>query len=132
GSGLGIKMLKDIDIDLAVGYMINKSYKISNNTSSNLNSTVLGSGIMIPYAGMNYEEEWAVYIGSVKATMPLDVVTTVVSKGIDLLSPFGSKKSASANANLRTTENVTVDSPSPMAIDNLRVEGQSYYIENSD
>jgi hypothetical protein len=86
---------------------------------------------MNPFAGLNYEQETAAYLGSVKATMPLDVVTTALSKGIDLLNPF-SKKSASANANLRTTENVTVDSPSPTAIDNLRVEGQSYYIENSD
>ena len=131
GSGLGIKMMRDIDIDLAVGYLVNKSYKVSNNTSSNLNSTVLGSGVMNPYAGLNYEQETAAYLGSVKATMPLDVVTTALSKGIDLLNPF-SKKSALANANLRTTENVTVDSPSPTAIDNLRVEGQSYYIENSD
>lgn len=131
GSGLGIKMLKDIDIDLAVAYLVNKSYKITNNTSVNMNSNVLGSGIMNPYVGLNYEQETVAYIWSVKATMPLDVVTTALSKGIDLLNPF-SKKPASANANLRTTENVTADSPSPTAIDNLRVEGQSYYIENSD
>ena len=95
-----------------------------------MNSNVLGSGIMNPYAGLNYEQETAAYIGSVKATMPLDVVTTALSKGIDLLNPF--KRSASTNANLRTAENVTVDSPSPTAVDNFRVEGQSYYIENSD
>ncbi|MFZ2399627.1 MAG: outer membrane protein transport protein [Smithella sp.] len=130
GSGLGIKMLRDIDIDLAVAYLVNKSYKITNNTSSNMNSNVLGSGIMNPYAGLNYEQETAAYIGSVKATMPLDVVTTALSKGMDMLNPF--KRSASTNANLRTTENVTVDSPSPTAVDNFRVEGQSYYIENSD
>jgi long-subunit fatty acid transport protein len=130
GSGLGIKMMRDIDIDLAVGYLVSKSYKVSNNTSSNMNSTVLGNGIMNPYAGLNYEQETAAYLGSVKATMPLSVVTNVLYKGIDLLNPF--KRSTPSNAGLRTTEKVTVDSSSTTAIDNLRVEGQSYYIENSD
>ena len=131
GSGLGIKMMKDIDIDLSVGYLINKSYKVCNNTSSNLNSTVLGNGIMNPYAGLNYEQETAAYLGSVKATMPLDIVTGTISRGIDMLNPF-SKKSSSAKTGLRTAEKVTIELPSTTAVDNLRVEGQSYYIENSD
>jgi len=84
-------MMRDIDIDLSVGYLVNKSYKICNNTSSNFNSTVLGSGINNPYAGLNFEQETYAYLGSFKATMPLEVVTTVVSRGIDLLNPFSSK-----------------------------------------
>jgi len=130
GSGLGIKMLNDIDIDLAVGYLVNKSYKVSNNTSSNLNSTVFTSGVLIPYPGLNYEQETAAYIGSVKATMPLEVVTTALYKGIDLLNPF--KRSAPAKGSLRTTEKDTVDSSSKTAVNNLRVEGQSYYTEDSE
>jgi len=133
GSGLGIKMMRDIDIDLSVGYLVNKSYKICNNTSSNFNSTVLGSGINNPYAGLNFEQETYAYLGSFKATMPLEVVTTVVSRGIDLLNPFSSKKSASAKNSLKTSEDFLADLPSSTTpVNNLRFDGQSYYIENSD
>jgi long-subunit fatty acid transport protein len=131
GSGLGIKLLRDIDIDLAVGYLVNKSYKISNNTSGNMNVNNFDGNVMKPYAGLNYEQETAAYLGSVKATMPLDVVTGTISKGIDILNPF-SKKSASAKAGLKTSEKITVETPSITAVDNLRVDGQSYYIENSE
>ena len=122
-------MLKDIDIDLAVGYMINKSYTIASNTSVNMNSTILGSGLMTPYAGLNVEEEFATYLGSVKATMPLDIITDLAYKGIDLVNPF--KRHASTKS-LRTTEG-TVESPSPKAVDNnIQVEGQSYFTGDSD
>jgi long-subunit fatty acid transport protein len=129
GSGLGIKMLKDIDVDLAVGYMINKSYKIASNTSVNMNSTILGSGLMTPYAGLNVEEEFATYLGSVKATMPLDVVTNMVFGSIEAVNPF--KRRASTKG-LRTTEG-TVESSSPTVVDNnIQVEGQSYFTGDSD
>jgi long-subunit fatty acid transport protein len=129
GSGLGIKMLRDIDVDLAVGYMVNKSYKIMNNGSSNLNSTVLGNGLLNSYSGLNVEEEFAIYLGSVKATMPLDIVTNLVYTSIDFVNPF---KKRGAKGRLKTTGD-TMNSPSPAVVDDhLRVEGQSYFTEDSE
>jgi long-subunit fatty acid transport protein len=130
GSALGIKMLKDVDIDLAFGYMINKSYKVANNTSVNMNSTVLGSGLMNPYAGLNYEQEMATYIGSFNTTMPLEIVTDMVFGSIEAVNPF--KRRASTKG-LRTTEGAVESSPSPTAVDNnIQVEGQSYFTGDSD
>jgi long-subunit fatty acid transport protein len=59
GAGLGIKWNR-IDIDLALGYMVNKSYEIKNDGSVNMNSEQLGAGLNNPYRGLNYEQETSI------------------------------------------------------------------------
>ncbi|MCX5848789.1 MAG: TonB-dependent receptor [Deltaproteobacteria bacterium] len=126
GAGLGIKW-KSIDIDLALGYMVNKSYKVPDNGSVNMNSTQLGSGLNNPYRGLNYEQETAIYMGGLKATMPLDIITGMLYKGIDLVNPF--KRSASKGSLKAAGIEKPVDS-SATIINNLRYEGNYYYTED--
>jgi long-subunit fatty acid transport protein len=133
GAGLGIKWKKDIDIDLAFGYMVNNSYKISNGTSVNMNSTQLGAGANVPYRGLNYVQEMSVYLGAVKVTMPLDVATGVLYKGIDLVTPSKWHAApAPAKGSMKAVETgKTVDSSSKI-INNLRIEEKNFYIEDSE
>lgn len=129
GAGTGIKMLKDIDIDLSLGYLVNKSYYLPSNTASNLNSTVLGAGLNNPYAGLDIEQSTEIYLGAVKATMPLHIVTDLVVKGLDLVNPFS--KPASGGSSLKTTEDMTVSPRTPVE-DPLRIDGQSYFTGDSE
>jgi long-subunit fatty acid transport protein len=128
GAGMGIKW-NTIDIDLALGYMINKSYSLTNNSSVNMNSTQLGSGLNNPYRGLNYEQETSIIIGGLKATMPLDLVTGMVFSGIDMLMP--SKWKSAPKVSKAADAKETVDSSSAI-VDNLRFDGKSFFIENSD
>ena len=128
---MGIKLPNNIDIDVSIGYLVNKSYTISDHTSTNMNSTVLGSGLNNPYAGLNYEQETALYMGAIKATMPLEVVTGLLYKSIDLLTP-SKWHTAPAKGSLKAAEiRKPVDSSSTI-INNLRFEEKNSYIEDSD
>lgn len=123
GAGMGIKW-KSIDIDLAIGYMKSRPHKIEAGTSSNMSSYILGDGFNNPYRGLNYEEDMAIYMGSIKATMPLDLVLDPIlsflptkwggpkdQKVVELKAPFDS----SANF-----------------MDNMRYENKYYFIADSD
>jgi len=133
GAGLGIKLPNNIDIDLALGYMVNKSYTINDNGSSNLNSTQLGNGLLNPYRGLDFEQELDVYMGAIKATMPLNVVTGLLYKGMDLLTPSKWRAApAKASGSLKADEiKKPVDSSSTI-INNLRPEEKNYYTEDSE
>ena len=119
GAGLGIKW-KNIDIDLAIGYMISKTNTIPAGSSVNLNSRVLGAGVNTPYRGLNYDNKTEIYIGSIKATMPLNVLTDPI---FDLLSFKKGKKVLELKK--------PMDSSASM-IDNMRFENKYYFIENSE
>jgi hypothetical protein len=61
--------------------------------------------------------------------MPLDIITNLVYTSIDLVNPF---KKRGAKGRLKTTGD-TMNSPSPAVVDDhLRVEGQSYFTEDSE
>ena len=71
-------------------------------------------------------------MGSIKATMPLDVVTGVLYGSIDKLKPskwFGKAPAKGSLTTAGTTK--TVDS-SATIINNLRPEDKNYYIEDSE
>lgn len=70
GAGLGIKLKNGMEIDLAAAYLVNKSYKIKNNQSLNMNSTEFTNPVYNPYAGLNYEQRTETYMGSFKLTLP--------------------------------------------------------------
>ncbi len=67
GAGVGIN-LKGMKIDLGFGYIVNKSYKIPDNGSVNLNSTDFTKPVYNPYAGMDVEVKTVSYIGAVTIT----------------------------------------------------------------
>jgi len=129
GAGMGIKLKNNIDIDLALGWLVNKSYTVPNGTSVNMNSTQLGSGLNNPYRGLNYEEEMSILVGALKATMPLDVVTDALSSGLDLITPSkwrGTKKKAVA-------EPLAPPEAASRIINNLkRTDGKYFYTEDID
>ncbi|MBN1470519.1 MAG: outer membrane protein transport protein [Syntrophaceae bacterium] len=123
GAGMGIKW-SDIDIDLALGYMNSKKNRVEAGSSSNFSSYVLGAGVQNPYRGLNYEEEISVYMASLKATMPLHLITDLV---FDLLPiKFGSAKVKKVS-DLNTPVDLSMN-----FIDNMRFENKYYFIENSD
>lgn len=123
GAGMGIQW-KDIDIDLALGYMISKSYKIKPGQSKNMNSYTLGDGLNTSYRGLSYEQEVSVYLASLKATMPLHIVTDMIF-GL-LPFKFGSSKGSKV-ADLKEP----VDS-SANFMNNMRYKNKYYFIEDSE
>jgi long-subunit fatty acid transport protein len=128
GSGTGIKMLEDLDIDLALGYLFNNAYKIRSGGSQNLTQDQLGNYMYNPYAGLDVEQKLRIFMGALKVTMPLEVITGLLAKGIDIFRP--SKWSGSpTGAKVVTLK--PVDS-SANIIDNMRYENKYYFIEDSE
>ncbi|MFA5323749.1 MAG: outer membrane protein transport protein [Smithella sp.] len=125
GAGLGIKW-NNIDIDLALGYLVNKSYKLRSDTSVNMNSEILGSGFNNPYRGLDYEQETSFIVVGAKLTMPLEIVTGMLFSTIDMVTP-ARFKSAKKTAEIKGP----VDSSSAI-IDNMRFDGKYYYTEDSE
>jgi len=134
GNALGWEMTKDADIDLSLGYMINNGYTVYDGVSQNLNSTELGKGVNNPYRGLTYISSMAVYMGAIKITTPLEVFTGQLYKTLNHVIPSKWQKHASAKkGSLKASEapGKPVDSSSAI-INNLRPEGKSYYIEDSE
>ncbi|MEA1968243.1 MAG: outer membrane protein transport protein [Thermodesulfobacteriota bacterium] len=73
GAGVGLKLPKNIKLDIGFGYLFNNSTKIDNNTSTNFNSTDPTTIVYNPYAGLDYEQETYLYLVSFGITMPLEV-----------------------------------------------------------
>ena len=73
GAGIGIKLPKNITLDIGFGYLFNSSHKIDNNQSTNMNSTDFTHIVYNPYTGLDYEQETYLYIASFGITMPLEV-----------------------------------------------------------
>ncbi len=80
GTGFGIQMESGVNIDFAAAYLINNSYKIDNNQSTNLNSTEFTDPVYNPYAGLDYEQETTAYIFSLKISMPTILLSDFFKK----------------------------------------------------
>ena len=126
GAGTGIKMIKDVDIDIGLGYMWNKKQKLPANYSENFNLDQLGVGFTKPYIGNSYDPKMTAILGSLQATMPLEVITGLLSDGLDLLRP--SKRHAKAEV---VKLKGPVDSSAGI-IDNMRYKNKYFFIEDSD
>ena len=74
GAGFGLKLKNDTVVDVGFGYQVSKGYRVPNNGSVNLNSTLFTKPVYNPYAGLNYEQDTEVFLASVKVTMPLQVM----------------------------------------------------------
>lgn len=131
GAGLGVKW-RNIDLDLALGYLFNKSYVVKNGTSVNMNSEQLGAGLNNPYRGLDYEQETNIYMAGLKATMPLDVVTGLLYSSLDAVTPSTWKTSSAKSKGVKPVEPSEPVDSSFQIIDNLRFEGKYYYTEDSE
>lgn len=128
GAGTGIKMIKDVDIDLGLGYMWNKKRKIPGNYSENFNLDELGVGLNKPYVGNSYEPKMTAILASLQATMPLEVITGLLVDTADYLLPskWHSKKDPKV-VDLKAP----VDSSAGL-INNMRFKNKYYFIEDSE
>ena len=95
GAGFGIKLKSGTCIDLGANYLVNTSFKIMDNGSSNMNSTDFTKPVYNPYAGLNYEQKTVTYIWSAKITMPLGVMQenlhqqkVMLYKALSMLNPL--------------------------------------------
>ncbi len=71
GAGVGLTLPNNHKIDLSFGAMINDGKsKIANNTSTNLNSTDFFRPVYNPYAGLDVEQDMAIYLVSLGLSMP--------------------------------------------------------------
>ncbi|WP_319525289.1 outer membrane protein transport protein [uncultured Desulfosarcina sp.] len=104
GVGFGIKLKNDVTIDFAAGYVINESYEVPNNTSTNMNSTVFTNPVYNPYAGLDYEQKTVTYMGSFKLSMPTYVMAEMLHHQLEMvkhifsyLNPFSKGHDDSAH-----------------------------------
>ena len=119
GAGLGLHLPKDVHIDLGFGYLVNESIKIDNNESTNMNSTDFTKIVYNPYAGLDYEQETAIYIASFGLTMPLEVQLELLHHQLEMgkhaihkaagffskLNPFSGDKKDSKKDSKKESEN---------------------------
>lgn len=104
GAGFGIKLKNGMTIDIAAGYVINESYEVPNNTSTNLNSTEFIYPVYNPYAGLDYEQKTVTYMGSFKLSMPTHVMAEMLHHQLEtikhifsFLNPFSKSHDDSAH-----------------------------------
>lgn len=100
GAGFGIRLKNGMTIDIAGGYVINESYTVANNTSTNMNSTNFTDPVYNPYAGLNYEQKTVTYMGSFKLSMPTHVMAEMLHHQLEMLksafsflNPFSKSRS---------------------------------------
>ena len=85
GAGFGFRLKNGMTIDIAGGYVINESYEVPNNTSTNLNSTDFTNPVYNPYAGLDYEQKTVTYMGSVKMSMSTQVMAEMLHHQMETL-----------------------------------------------
>ncbi len=71
GTGLGITLENNHQIDVALAWLFSDHNKIDNGQSDNLNSTKFYEPIYSPYAGLDVEQKFQLYIASISLSMPL-------------------------------------------------------------
>jgi long-subunit fatty acid transport protein len=85
GAGFGFRLKNGMTIDIAGGYVINESYVVPNNTSTNMNSTDFTNPVYNPYAGLDYEQKTVTYMGSVKMSMSTEVMAEMLHHQMEML-----------------------------------------------
>ena len=78
GAGLGLRLKKEIVVDLGIGYIFNSHYDIRANESYNLNSD--NNPISSPYPGQNYDLKLNAYMLSANITMPFREFKNLLSR----------------------------------------------------
>jgi long-subunit fatty acid transport protein len=133
GSALGFEATKDADIDFGLGCIVNNGYSVSSGVSENLNANELGKGVLSSYRGLNYTQKWALYTAGFKITTPLEPISDTFNKTLNRVLPKKWRHTpAPAKGSLdAAAKGKPVDSSAPI-INNLRPEGKSYYIEDSE
>jgi len=72
GAGVGLKLPKGVKLNLTLGLLLADKLEVPNNSSTNLNSTDF-TKIGNHYAGLDYEQEAAIYMAGFSVEMPLEV-----------------------------------------------------------
>ncbi|MDZ7832220.1 MAG: outer membrane protein transport protein [Desulfobacterales bacterium] len=101
GAGVGLTLPNKHEIDVGLGFLYQPSNKIPNNTSDNLNSTDFFKPVYNPYAGLDVEQKFGLYMASLTMRMPFaDFIEMqkelmhhqheVIHKIVGLLNPFSS------------------------------------------
>jgi len=85
-TGFGIELDNGVQIDLGFGYLVNASYRIADGVSRNLNSTDVTKPVYNPYAGLDYEQETKTYLGSLNVTVPLKMVTEMMTDQLRVIT----------------------------------------------
>ena len=70
GVGAGVKLPHGVSLDVGLGCAFNRSKKIPNNTSTNMNSTDFFYPVYNPYAGLDVEQETYLWFLSFAVRMP--------------------------------------------------------------
>lgn len=70
GVGAGLKLPHGVELDLGLGVLFNRSFKIPNDSSTNCTSTEFFYPVYNPYAGLDVEQETFIYLASFTVTMP--------------------------------------------------------------
>lgn len=71
-AGFGLKLPHQTTLNVALGLMINTSYTVPDNGSTNLNSTDFTNLVYNPYAGLNYKQRTTIIIGSFEVVLPFE------------------------------------------------------------
>jgi uncharacterized protein YceK len=86
GAGLSVKFKNGARLDLGFAYLVNKEFRVPNNSSDLMNSTDPFAPVYNPYAGLHYQQKTETYLYSFKVSMPLEVMSAMLDT---LLNPFG-------------------------------------------
>ncbi|WP_300673957.1 outer membrane protein transport protein [Desulfoluna sp.] len=98
GAGVGLKLPKGIKLNLTLGLLLADKLNVPNNESTNLNSTDF-TKIGNHYAGLDYEQDAAIYMAGFSIEMPLEVQMELIHHQMEAvkhlcgkLNPFKKNK----------------------------------------
>ncbi len=79
-AGVGIKLKNGMTIDFAASWLKSETLKVNVNESAHLNNTEFTHPIYNPYAGLDYEQDFDIYLAGLTVTMPLSVMNEMNHK----------------------------------------------------
>ena len=91
GAGFSLKLPKNVTVDVGLGYLFNDSFKVENNSSTNMNSEDFTKIVYNPYTGLDYEQETYLYIALVGISMPLSVQVEMLHHSMEKAKKLFSK-----------------------------------------
>ncbi len=73
-AGIGVKFENGVKIDLSASYLKSDTYTVRVNQSSHMNNTTFTKPIYNPYAGLDYEQDYDLYLVGLKFSAPTSVM----------------------------------------------------------
>ncbi|MCF6247852.1 MAG: outer membrane protein transport protein [Desulfobacula sp.] len=94
-AGAGIKLGSGMTVDISAAWVKSDTLKVGVNESNHLNNTSFTSPIYNPYAGLDYEQDYDIYLFGLTISMPLSVMSHMTGELIEkaekifsILKPF--------------------------------------------